>query len=263
MIPLLGERRSARPLGLAALLVSLLGAEEARAQTTPAPAPEASAPPTAGPPKKPRQTGFDLSASAGAAIRLGDAPLFPVAQRGGTTFGFGLAYLLHPVWIGLSYEHTNLGREESGVMPYGAVHIARSTDTVWASLRVRLSGLEPIVPFFGAALGAVWQGAHADGVFLLDGGLRGGQVFSCSATDSLNLAMRVSAGAEIPLGKTVSFTGEGSFDAYRLSSEVIDGCAPGAGTTNALTFRVGLLYRFDLSEGRDKPLRPTSARHVR
>ncbi|MDC3952678.1 outer membrane protein [Polyangium jinanense] len=252
MFPLSLKAQKARAFGAAALLVSLLGAEQARAQA---------APPAQ--PKKPRQTGVDLSASVGGAVRLGDAPLFPVAQRGGGMFGFGLAYLLHPIWIGLTYEHVGLGREESGVVPFGAVHIARSTDTVWASLRVRLSGLEPVVPFFGAGLGAVWQSAHADGVVLVDGGLRGGQPFSCSARDSLNLGMRVGAGVEVPIGKTVSFTGEGSFDAYRLSSEVIEGCAPGAGTTNSLLFRVGLLYRFDLTEGRDKPLPPTSARHVR
>ncbi len=247
------KARWARPLGAVALLVSLLGAREASALD---PLPPAK-------PSGPRQTGFDLSASLGGSIRLGDAPLFDVTQRGGTLFGFGLAYLLHPVWIGLSYEHTNLGREESGVLPFGAVHIARSTDTLWASLRVRLAGLEPIVPFFGAALGATWQNARADGVFLIDGGLRGGQAFSCSATDSLNLGMRVGAGAEVPVSKSVSFVGEGSFDAYRLSSEVIEGCSPGAGTVNALLFRVGLLYRFDLTESRGRPMLPTSARYVR
>jgi hypothetical protein len=266
MFPPFSQGRRARLFGAAALLASLLGAEEARAQTAPpapAPASEASGPSSAAQPKKPRQAGFDIAASVGGAIRLGDAPLFPIEQRGGTMFGLGFAYLLHPLSLGLTYEHVNLGREESGVVPFGAVHIARSTDTVWATIRMRFAGLEPVVPFFGVSIGAVWQGAHADGVFLVDGGLRGGQPFSCSATDSLNLGFRASAGVEVPIGKTVAFTGEGSLDAYRLSSEVIDACAPGAGTTNALTFRVGLLYRFDLSEGRDRPLPPTSARYVR
>ncbi|MDI1481748.1 hypothetical protein [Polyangium sp. y55x31] len=252
MFPLALKAPKARAFGLAALLVSLLGAEEAAAQTA-----------QPAQPKKPRQTGVDLSASIGGGVRFGDAPLFPVTQRGAGTFGFGLAYLMHPLSIGLTYEHVGLGREDSGVVPFGAVRITRSTDTLWASVRMRFSGLEPILPFFGVGIGAVWQGAHADGVFLLDGGLRGGLPFSCSATDSLNLALRASAGVEVPVGKTVSFTGEGSIDAYRLSSEIIEGCAPGAGTTNALLFRVGLLYRFDLTEGRDKPLPPTSARHVR
>ncbi|MDC0739999.1 hypothetical protein [Polyangium mundeleinium] len=252
MPPLSQKARQARAFGAAALLVSLLGAEEARAQA---------APPAQ--PRKPRQTAIDLSASVGGGVRLGDAPLFPVTQRGGTLFGLGLTYLLHPLSIGLTYEHVGLGREDSGVVPFGAVRIARSTDAAWASVRVRFSGLEPIVPFLGVGLGAVWQSAHADGVFLIDGGLRGGQPFSCSATDSLNLGLRAAVGVEVPIGKTVSFTAEGSLDAYRLSSEVIEGCAPGAGTTNALLFRVGLLYRFDLSEGRDKPLPPTSARYVR
>ncbi|MDI1447378.1 hypothetical protein [Polyangium sp. 6x1] len=264
MFPLSPKARPARVFGAAALLVSLLGAEEARAQTAepaPAPTPSPSLPPA--PSKKPRQTAVDLSAFVGGGVRVGDAPLFPITQRSGATFGFGLAYLLSPLSVGLTYEHAGLGREDSGVVPFGAVHIARSTDTLWASVRMRFSGLEPIVPFFGVGLGAVWQSAHADGVFLVDGGLRGGQTFSCSATDSLNLGLRAIAGVEVPLGKTVSFTGEGSFDAYRLSSEVIDGCAPGAGTTNSIFFRVGLLYRFDLTEGRDKPLPPTSARHVR
>jgi len=261
MLPLFRKGRWARPFGLVALLVAALGAEEALAQTAPpAPAPEAPTASTAPQPKKPRQTGLDISASVGAGVRLGDAPLFPIAQRGGPMFGFGLAYLLHPLSFGFTYEHTSLGREESGVERYGAVHIARSTDTVWASFRMRFAGLEPVVPFLGVGLGAVWQSAHADGVFLVDGGLRGGQSFSCSATDSLNLGLRASFGVEVPISKSVSFTGEGSLDAYRLSSEVIDGCAPGAGTMNALLLRVGLVYRFDLGESREGPLPPTSAR---
>ena len=70
--------------------------------------------------------------------------------------------------------------------------------------------------------------------------------------------MRAGGGIEVPMGSSVSFVADASFDAYRLSSDIIEYCAPGAGSTSAFLLRVGLTYRYDLSEGR-KPTPPRSA----
>jgi hypothetical protein len=219
-------------------------------------------PPGEGAAKAPQKTAIDVSALMGGAVRLGEAPLFDVASRGGVNLGLGFAYLMHPISLGLAVEHVGLGREESGVGPFGAVSIERAVDTVWASVRVRFSGPRFLVPMFGVGLGATWQTARATGVFLFDGGLSGGRAFGCSVTDSLNIAFRANAAAEMPMSSAVSLVLEGSFDAYRLSSDVIETCAPGAGTTAALLIRAALVYRFDLTEASDrKP--PTSAAQVR
>ena len=158
----------------------------------------------------------------------------------------------------MSYEYTGLGREDSGVRPYGFVHIDRSLDTIMASLKVRLSGLTWATPFFGVGVGATWQDATMTGIVLFDRGASGSAPFRCVSKDSMSLAMRAGGGIEVPMGSAVSFVADASFDAYRLSSDIIEYCAPGAGSTSAFLLRVGLTYRYDLSESR-KPTRPSSA----
>jgi hypothetical protein len=244
-------RRVSSSLIVAALFVGSSGAGGAKADEAP----------SKKEPKK--ETGIDLSASLGGAVRVGDAPLFDVDRRLGGSFGLGVGYLFHPLAIGLSYERTGFGAERTDVGPFGAARVARALDAVWISMRVRLTGAEPVVPFLGVGLGAAFQSATLGGVFLSPGGTAAPTVFGCSARDGMNLALRALAGAEVPLGKAVSFTGEASFDAYRLSSEVIEGCVPGAGSANAISVRLGFVYRFDRSEGRGRPLPPTSAAQVR
>ena len=122
-----------RVLGGLASLLLLLGGAEARAD-------EGSV--SVEPPKKMEKgpTGLDLSALVGGAIRLGDAPLFDVSQRGGLNVGFGLAYTLHPISVGLSYDHVGLGREDSGVTGFGAVNISRAGARCARSGRTARSG---------------------------------------------------------------------------------------------------------------------------
>lgn len=203
-------------------------------------------------PKKPAKiTAIDVGPSLGALVRLGDSPAFDVTARGALTVGASASYYFQPIALGLAYEHTGFGREASGIGSLGVVRVSRTLDTVWAFARVRVSGLEPVIPFLQAGPGVVWQSARADGVAFLSGGVGGGQPFACAATDSANLGLRVGWGVELPLSPSVLFLGEGSFDAYRLSTDILDGCAPGAGTASALTLRVGFAYRFDLG-GKDQ-----------
>ncbi len=208
------------------------------------------------PPSQPKKSGkitaIDVGPSLGALVRLSDSPAFDVTARGALTVGAAASYYFQPIALGLAYEHAGFGREESGIGSLGVVRVSRTLDTVWAFARVRVSGLEPVIPFLQAGPGVVWQSAHADGVAFVRGGVGGGQPFACSATDSANLGLRVGWGVELPLSPSVLFLGEGSFDAYRLSTDVIEGCTLGAGTGSAVTLRVGFAYRFDLG-GKDKP----------
>ncbi len=211
-------------------------------------------------PREPDKTNFTAFVLAGGAVRIDDAPLFNITQRVGGNFGVGFAYKIQPISIGLSYEYTNLGREDSGVGPYGFVQIDRSIDTLWASVKVRFAGPTWGTPFFGVAVGGTWQDATIKGVALLDRGASGAVTFGCTSSDSINLAFRAGGGVEFPLSPNVSFITDVSFDAYRLSSDVIQFCAPGAGSTSSFLFRLGLTYRFDMAEDRPRPRPPTAHR---
>lgn len=210
--------------------------------------------------REPSKTNFTPFVLAGAAVRIDDAPLFNITRRVGGNFGIGFTYQIQPVSIGLSYEYTNLGREDSGVGPFGFVQIDRSIDTLWASVKVRFSGPTWGTPYFGVAIGGTWQDATMKGVALLDGGTSGGVPFGCTSSDSINIAFRAGGGVAFPLSSNVSFITDASFDAYRLSSDVIQFCAPGAGSTSSFLLRIGLAYRFDMVESPAMPRRTTARR---
>lgn len=211
-------------------------------------------------PREPRKTNFNAFVLVGGAVRIDDAPLFNITRRVGGNFGIGFSYQIQPISIGLSYEYTNIGREDSGVGPYGFVQIDRSLDTLWASVKVRFSGPTWGTPFFGVAAGATWQDATMKGIALLDRGSSGGTPFGCTSSDSINFAFRAGGGVEFPLSPNVSLITDASFDAYRLSSDVIEFCAPGAGSTSSFLFRLGLTYRFDMAEDRPTPRPPVARR---
>lgn len=213
-------------------------------------------PPSAREPSKTNFTPFFL---AGGAVRIDDAPLFNITRRFGGNFGLGFNYQIQPISLGLSYEYTGLGREDSGVGPYGFVQIDRSLDTLWASVKVRFSGPTWGTPYFGVGVGGTWQDAKMKGIVLLNRGASGSVGFACTSSDSVNIAFRFGGGVEIPATSNVSFLADASFDAYRLSSDIIQFCAPGAGATSSLLVRVGLAYRFDIVESHVLP-KPTTSR---
>lgn len=240
-----------------ALLCGLFGAQNAFALDN--------VPPADGAPstKEPRVTALDFSLLGGGLVRLGDAPLLNLNTRVGGVIGLGLGYVTDPIALSVSYEHSSFGVESTGASMYGAARVTRALDTAWAQVRVRLSGVQPVVPFLGVGLGASFQTGDVRGVFLPVGSSAGGSTFGCSARDSVNLGLRAVLGAEVPLSPSWVFSGEGSFDAYRLSDEVIDSCLPGAGAANAFGLRIGLVYRFDMSEAKGHALPPSESPHVR
>lgn len=216
-----------------------------------------------GPPTQPKEaskTGFSPFVLAGGAVRIDDAPLFNITERVGGNFGVGFLYQIKAISFGLSYEHTGLGREDSGVGPYGFVRIDRKLDSVLASVRVNFSGISWAKPYVGVSVGGTWQDAIAKGIVLLDRGVNGAVNFGCTASDTANFALRFGGGMQIPMSPNFSFITDVAFDAYRLSSEIIQFCAPGAGATSAFLFRLGLAYHFDMSESprpRPRPRPPS------
>jgi len=215
--------------------------------------------PPANPPAKtePSKSAFIPFVMAGGVVRIDDAPLFNIVQRYDGNFALGFLYQIKPISFGLSYEHTGLGKEDSGVGPYGFVHIHRSLDTIYASLKVNFTGPSWGTPYFGVAAGGTFQDASMRGIFLINQGANGSANFNCTASDTISLALRVGGGVAIPLSSNVSFLMDGSFDAYRLTSDILQYCAPGAGATSAFLVRAGLSYRFDITESPKPVRRPT------
>lgn len=228
-------------VGAAAFVSTLLAVTPSSAQQA------ATSQPTAA--RGPRKTSLEPFFLVGGAVRLDDAPLLDITSRTGVNYALGFSYVFQPISIGLSYEHASVGSESSGLGPYGFVSIDRSLDTLWAQIRMRFSGPTWGTPFLGVGAGAVFQQARVSGIALFDQGVLGGRAFGCSAQDSMNLALRISGGVDIPLNSKLGLVVDGAFDAYRLSSDIIDYCAPGAGGTNAFLVRAGIVYRYDLTEG--------------
>lgn len=214
------------------------------------------------PPKPPedvegaRKTGFTPYFLAGGAVRLDDAPIFNLTERVGGNFGIGFLYQIKAVSLGLSYEYAGIGHEDSGVGPYGFVQINRTIDSVLASVKVNFSGLKWATPYVGVSVGGSWQDATMKGVVLPDGGLTGGIPFTCKSSDTASLALRLGTGLAVHVSPNVSFLTDIAFDNYQLSSDVIPPCAPGAGATSMFMFRVGLAYRFDMTESPKPRVRP-------
>jgi opacity protein-like surface antigen len=208
--------------------------------------------------KEASKTGFSPFVLAGGAVRIDDAPLFNITERVGGNFGIGFLYQIKSISFGLSYEHSGIGREDSGVGPYGFVTIDRKLDVVLASVKVNFSGVSWVKPYLGVSVGGVWQDANAKGVVLLDQGVSGSANFGCNGSDSANLALRFGGGVQVPMSPNVSFITDVAFDAYRLSSDIIQFCAPGAGATSAFLFRFGFAYHFDMAESPRPRPRPPS-----
>jgi hypothetical protein len=145
--------------------------------------------------------------------------------------------------LGLSFEHTDLGRERSPVGEVAALELTRDLNTLWASVQLHLvrgeSGELGLV--FGPGL--AWQSADVSGIAAPT---LGGAPFRCSASDAANLALRAGLGGSLALGGGLYLSAGATFDAVRLSSDLLDGCVQGAGSAALFGLRGGFAYRFDV-----------------
>ena len=219
-------------LGIATLLVC-----SAAAATDPPPT-RTTAPP--------EPVGIDLGLHLGGVYRAGDAPAFPITDRAGVSFG--VSAFVAPsrrFSFGLAFEHAGLGGEQAeGEL--GKLTITRDLNVLWAGLRVFMINTQVVRVGLLIGPGLAWQGVRADGLLTPGIGVLP-SVYSCSAGDSANLALRAGLGAQIALGSGFSFLADASFDNVRLASDVIGDCAPGAGTVSLIGARVGFGYQLDVT----------------
>ncbi len=189
---------------------------------------------------------IDLGLHLGGVYRAGDAPAFPITERGGASFG--VSAFVAPsrrFSFGLSFEHAGLGGEKAEG-DLGSLTITRDLSVLWAGLRAFVISTDAVR--FGVVIGPglAWQGVRADGLLTPGIGVLP-SVYSCAGGDSANLALRAGLGAQLALGSGFSFLADASFDNVRLSSDVIGDCAPGAGTVSLVGARVGFGYQLDVT----------------
>jgi hypothetical protein len=70
--------------------------------------------------------------------------------------------------------------------------------------------------------------------------------FECEGAAGVSFGMGVEAGLDVALSEKVRFVGGMGIDGHRLTSDALDGCAPGAGTVSVFTLRSGLVYGLPL-----------------
>jgi hypothetical protein len=190
-----------------------------------------------------------VGAHLGGAYRADDPPAFEPVARGGLTLGASvLAWIQSWIAVGLAYEHTDLGRERSGVGAFGLLQVERDLSTLWATLRVAPVSSDAMALYLVLGPGLSWQSADATGL-VYTGPFGSAPVgITCEGSDSFDLALRGGAGIEGRIGTPglVVFA-EVSGDAHRLSSDPMGTCVPGAGSAMLIGARAGAAYRFDVT----------------
>lgn len=198
----------------------------------------------AAPVSPPEPVLVDLGLYLGGVYRAGDAPAFAITGRAGVAFGAS-AYVApsRRYAFGLAFEHLGLGSEHAAG-DFGSAELTRDVNVLWGGIRVDFIHTEAVRLGLLLGPGLAWQGVSANGL-LLPGIGRLPATFACSASDSVNLALRAGLGARFALGSGISFLADASFDNVRLGSEAIDDCAPGAGTVSLIGARIGFAYDLD------------------
>ena len=189
---------------------------------------------------------IDLGLHLGGVYRAGDAPAFPITDRGGVSFG--VSAFVAPsrrFSFGLAFEHAGLGGEKAEG-DLGSLTITRDLNLLWAGLRVHLISTDAVRIGILIGPGLAWQGVDASGLITPGIGALP-STYACSGGDSANLALRAGLGARFMLGSGFSFLVDASLDNVRLASEVIGDCAPGAGTVSLIGARVGFGYELDVT----------------
>jgi hypothetical protein len=210
-----------------------------------------------GPELAPPESSIGPELFAGMNARLNDNEGFRNADRAGLSFGLGGWLAPNRTYsLGLVYQRTSLGTAQSAP---GESNLSARFDlnTVWLGGRAYPLRSELFGVFILLELGASWQNVSASGTRPTASFTVPAQSFACSVTDSPGFALGGGAGIDVDIERQLAFIAQADVSGHRLSSDPIDGCAPGAGSATNLGARIGFLYRFDLDQS---PPRPTSAR---
>jgi hypothetical protein len=190
---------------------------------------------------------LDVHARIGGAVRLDDPPLYDLDERGGLLVGAGVNLALsRRIAIGLAYEHLDLGAEKSGILDGGVVAVSRDLHDLWLDLALYPLRFDPIGVYVAIAAGLSVQGADMTGSLWSPTTPGTNVSFRCSSSGDPGFAFGAAIGADAVVAGGLRMFVDASLASHRLSDDVLDGCAPGAGTAAVLGLRTGLGYAWDL-----------------
>lgn len=165
-----------------------------------------------------------------------------------TAFQLGGYFALTPVWaFGLEFERAGLGRGTT-TAGLNSVSVEYDATSLWLGGRVFPYRTERTEVFLGLRVGVGWQSLDANGTREQWPTTASPTTFSCSVTDAPSLGLGAYLGGAYRLGQNLSLVARVDGTARRTSGDVIDGCAPGAGSIVGLNVGGGLFYAFDLGK---------------
>ncbi len=180
-------------------------------------------------------------------MRIDDPATLSLVDRGGLLFGLGMGLFFSPrVAFGLSFEHVDLGDEDSGVLDGGSYRVVRDLNTIWLGLRLVPLQSDSVGAFVGLAVGSSWQRADVTGSFWPATQPALAQPFRCGGSAPLAFALRAELGLDAQLSGPLRAQAAMSFDNHGLSDGMLDACAAGTGSVQSVSGRAGLVYLFDL-----------------
>lgn len=198
-------------------------------------------------PDAPAPVLLEIGASAGASLRVDDGPFLLTSRRAGLGLGGSLfVYPNRTLAFGLEYAHADIDRVESPPGSVDAVVMDHAAHTVMAEARAVPFRFSVVSVFLTVGAGLAWQTASTRATLPPRDGSIGGS-FACDVGSGADFAFRAGLGAKARLSRAASLLLGVDFVGYRFTTDLIDGCAFGAGTAQTLVLRAGVAYDLDIS----------------
>ncbi len=190
---------------------------------------------------------LELGAHAGASVRVDDGPFLLTSRRAGLALGGSLfVWPNRTLAFGLEYAHADLDGVESPPGSIDVVSMDHAAHTLMAEARAVPFRFSVVSVFATIGAGLAWQTASTRATLPPRDGSLGGS-FSCDASAGADFAFRAGLGLKARLTRAASLLVDADFVGYRFTTDLIDGCAFGAGTAQTLMLRAGVAYDLDIS----------------
>jgi hypothetical protein len=193
--------------------------------------------------------------------RLGQAAGYAADQPWGAVYGAGLwLNVATATALGLELVHAELGH---GRASKGAnlVDADYSVTGAWLGGRFTPWRSDQLRFFVALRLGLSLEHVTAYGVRQPSSPFESPSVFDCTGTHGPAFGVAGGAGLAFRLNSRLDLLGRVDAHGEQLTSDVVNGCAAGAGSATSLSFGLGVAYGFDGPSGQDEPFAHARNRH--
>ncbi len=190
---------------------------------------------------------LEIGAHAGASVRLDEGGFFLMSRRAGLVLGGSLfVWPNRTLAFGLDYARAQLDRVESPPGSADTVITDHAAHTLMAEARAVPFRFSVASVFATVGAGLAWQTASTRGTVTPRDGALGGS-FVCDVAGGADFAFRAGIGVKARLTRAASLLAAADFVGYRFTTDLLDGCAFGAGTAQTLMLRAAVTYDVDIS----------------